>query len=568
MSDRAGYSTLSETRMKVEAFPEIDAAKWSREINRLFTAYVFFRRRRNKSIELWASCCGEHRTEEWIKRTMLGPDLDVREANHNAKGVCPFCGRKVIFKEYSRLGKRKGLREYRPAVILSASGGDLYVRAYWCRKDYETLNAMPTVYSPCVYIFSARNRSAEEIDYPEDDCILRKQKNTYNVKRAAIGEPFTTGGYAFSQYTPYTVMNPEELQNSDFRYCQYAAYKQKHDYKRAEDTDRVFMRFLTVAAIYPDKVEMLIKSGLGELVEDLVEDRKKHTGWFDWDSPDFKGAFKGMDRQQLREILALEMPAAEVDLWARVRKQGITLREMYGFCRDNHDMPDIVRECCRRRFKLRRFLNYLSRQKNKRTFSAFVLWKDYVKMAEGLGWDLKNETVLLPPRLRERHDEALAEQNARAAREAIERQQARIGKLDELRKKHEAELKRRRRKYNIELGDYFIRVAETGEEILLEGRTLCHCVGGYAERHLSGATTILFLRRTATPEASLYTIEMDGNRLRQIHGFRNDFGADVTPREKMAWILDPWLDWLAADSPRDKDGRPQLPEKKEEIKTA
>ena len=36
----------------------------------------------------------------------------------------------------------------------------------------------------------------------------------------------------------------------------------------------------------------------------------------------------------------------------------------------------------------------------------------------------------------------------------------------------------------------------------------------------------------------------------------------------MAWMLDPWLDWLAADAPRDKDGRPQLHEKKEEIKTA
>ena len=129
---------------------------------------------------------------------------------------------------------------------------------------------------------------------------------------------------------------------------------------------------------------------------------------------------------------------------------------------------------------------------------------------------------------------------------------------------------KRAEKYNFEMDDYFIRVAENAEEIRLEGKTLEHCVGGYAERHMAGKTTILFLRRKSAPEASLYTIEMDGNRLCQIHGFRNERGGAPAPKKTMEWMLKPWLAWLKKGSPRDRDGTPKLPKsrKKEEVTAA
>ena len=65
---------------------------------------------------------------------------------------------------------------------------------------------------------------------------------------------------------------------------------------------------------------------------------------------------------------------------------------------------------------------------------------------------------------------------------------------------------------------------------------------------------------------SLYTIEMQGNRLIQIHGYENDRGK-AQPRDTMAWILEPWLNWIEKGSKRNKDGSPKLP-KKVEGKTA
>ena len=568
------YGTLNGNLEKLESFPPIDAAKWEKEINKIFTPYVFFRKSKS-SIEIWSSCCGEHRTESWIKKLMLPGDYEIRGAWHNGSGHCPYCGRSVTYKEFGRLGKKKKLREYRPAVILSASGGDLYARAYWCLKDYESLTAPPTVYATSFYRFSAREHSAEEIIYPEDDCISRIQKETYKVNQPAICEPFTTDNWCFTSYTPYTVLNLDEIEKSDFRYCQYQTFKQHHDWAREGNTERFLMRFLTIAAIYPDKVEMLIKSGLWELVGDLVDRRKKHSAWFNWDAKDFKRAFKNISRQQLREIAELEMRMDDVDLWAKVREQGITLPELHELCAKDYRTREIIQTAIRNKIKVHCFLHYLQKQGGKkgRIDQQFVFWKDYVDMAGKLGWSIKVETVLMPPNLRARHDEALAETNARRAREKLERQQSRIGKLEELREKNEKKMVARRRKYNIESGGYCIRIAETGEEIIREGATLGHCVGGYAERHLAGATTILFLRRTETPEASLYTIEMDGNTMRQIHGFKNDACTppNKRPRVAMAWLLDPWLDWLKQGSPRDKDGCPILQtneEMRQEVQTA
>ena len=563
------YGTLEDNRKRLRDFPEIDSKRWERELNRLFPAYVFFKSSKS-GIEIWTSCCGEHRKEDWIKKTMGPGDYELRSAAHNQAGRCPCCGRAVTYKNAGRLGKKKSLIAYIPAVILTARDGDLYARAYWCRKNYASLTAPPDVYATNCYIFSARDHSAEQIDDPDGDCFAHRQKGRYNVKERAITEPFTDGGWAFSKYCAYHVMNMEELEKSDLRYCQWTAFRKRFSPMLEPGTELYFMRFLTIAAIYPDKTEMLEKSGLGGLVTDLAEQRKKHAAWFNWDAAKPKDAFRGIDRAQLREITGLRMTTDEIDVWYRLREQGITPGELHGLW-DKWQNREIVRLAIKERLPLRKLVGYLKKQHGKKgdIYGPFITWKDYLKMAAELGWSTELETVRFPPRLRERHDEALAEIDARRERQRREKEQERLGKLAELREKNEKSMKARRRKYNFSLDGWFIRIAETGEEIILEGRTLGHCVGGYAERHMLGATTILFLRREDQPETSVFTIEMEENRLRQIHGKENDIGKKdwEKPEREMAWLLEPWLDWVNDGSPRDRDGKP-IVKGHEEVKTA
>ena len=568
------YDPMQENLEKLERFPTIDAAYYTRRINALFPAYVFIKRSR-KDIAIWSSCCGEHRVEPLTKRTMTDLDYALRSAKHNEEGWCPFCGMPATIKEAGRLGKRKNLVKYIPAVILSASEGDLYARACWCRKTYQgDLTERPEVYMPSVYRFSAREHLAEQIIYPEDECICRQQKDKYRVKALAITEPFTTGGYCCESYCAYHVLNLEAIGQSDFRYAQYDAFHQKSEFARLGDIHFYLMRFLTVAAIYPNKVEMLIKSGLDGLVDDLVKDRKKHAAWFDWDAQDLKDAFRILDRQQLRQIREIKMKPWEIDQWAKAYQNGVTLAEVHEICRANCDVTELIQITKDRKLRLQDVIRYLRNQEAKkqaRTLSAAAyLWRDYMNMAGDLGCPMQPEIEIFPPRLRSRHDAALEEIQARRARLDMEKKLAKVGELDKLLRENKKKMVARRKKYNLEAEGYFIRIAENGEEIIREGATLQHCVGGYAERHIKGATTILFLRRTETPEASLYTIEMDGNILRQIHGYKNDKGR-TDPRETMGWFLTPWLQWLREGSPRDKNGAPVVQSERKtdkEVKSA
>lgn len=189
---------------------------------------------------------------------------------------------------------------------------------------------------------------------------------------------------------------------------------------------------------------------------------------------------------------------------------------------------------------------------------ALQLYKDYLDAAENCGMDMENPLILMPRDLVEKHDRVTA------AWSAIQRSTGQKGSAEAYRKR----LRALSEKYLFWTDDFLIRAPVDADEIVDEGKALKHCVGGYADRHMTGATTILFLRRRDRPHTPLATIEMNGNTVVQVHGYRNELEgcADNPDRESArklyAGVLDPWLKWLKAGSKRDEDGRPKLPKKR------
>ena len=175
-------------------------------------------------------------------------------------------------------------------------------------------------------------------------------------------------------------------------------------------------------------------------------------------------------------------------------------------------------------------------------------------MAGQLEYDLAEPTVAMPRDLQARHD---------AAAEIIRHQGSELE-----RKKYEKRRKGLEKRFSFSLGGLRVVIPGCAREIVEEGQTLHHCVGGYAARHVAGSTTILFLRHERRPERSFLTMELYKARgewkIQQIHGYRNesyDWGKGkhgAPPAEKYAWFLAPWLDWVNDGSPRDKAGRPKM----------
>lgn len=90
------------------------------------------------------------------------------------------------------------------------------------------------------------------------------------------------------------------------------------------------------------------------------------------------------------------------------------------------------------------------------------------------------------------------------------------------------------------IGDEFeIIVPKEPKDIINEGASLNHCVGGYLDSVASGYKTILFLRKVSEPDKSFYTIEVNDKRVIQIHGNHNKWLGNNP--EAIQFVID----WLA-----------------------
>ena len=537
----------------LEQFPIIEDTKAvTMQVNRLFEPYVFFENHKG-SKELWCSGCLRHWFMPMPPRTITTVEYELMYNGHNEHVTCPYCGARAKYKNARKLGGKKNLQEYRPVVLLTEKDGDLYARAYWTRKTYARLDEAPQFYFVEAYHFTPGRATI----YYELEGKLKQRSisGNYDPVHRVITEPFTQGSYYWFSYTPYVVIGLEAIGRSAFKYCGYEDFEKGIEAEWGLEKCRTrsdMMKFLAAASIFPRQIEMLIKTGFGELVYDLVCGRKKNKDIFDWRKNNYLDAF-GLTKAEMRAWRESGANMKCIPWYKKLRRAGVpesfeALNYLSQALPYTVDANDFIRICCRMKLKPTKLFGYLSGGKLTADAGEFQIYKDYIDMAESLGWDLSNETVKLPRDLHKKHDEASEEINEKVLRADLD--------------KVNSELCKRMRKYNFEFGDYFIRCAVSANEIVREGKTLNHCVGGYAQRHMSGKLTILFLRRRDQPHKSLYTIEMHGNRLIQIHGYQNDRGASA-PIITMAWMLDPWLDWISKGSKRDDEGRPKLPKKKE-----
>lgn len=555
-----GYEKMStELLPALEDFSRIEnTEEVTRQINRFFAPYIFCERHKDK-IELWCTCCLTHDFIDNPPRTVTPEISDVLYGRHNEACICPYCGARATYKNARKLGKKTRLPQYLPVVILKEKDGDIYARAYWTRKTYDRLDGEPEFYLVEAYRFTIGRAT---IWYDADEKpFSRSISGNYDPQHRVITEPFTKGSWMFFQYEPYAVMGLEEIGKSKFRYCGYEKFENGYPVQWGLKTVQLrsnMMKFLAAASIYPRQIEMLLKTGFEDIVYDLVAGRRKNRDIFNWKKENYLDAL-GLSKTEFKQWRESGAAPQAIATYKKLRRAGIpesfeSIEALSKHLNMNYttDETEFYRLCCRLKVKPRKMFVYLSRGTPTIPSGAFAEYKDYIDMAEMLGWDLGNDTVKLPKDMRRKHDEAAEEINTMAANSASATADSSILK--------------RCAKYNFDMGDYCIRCAISPAEITAEGKALEHCVAGYAQRHMNNRLTILFLRRKDAPNRSLYTIEMHGNTLIQIHGYRNDRGS-TDPRKAMAWLLDPWLDWIAKGSKRDEDGKPKLPKKKE-IKTA
>lgn len=145
--------------------------------------------------------------------------------------------------------------------------------------------------------------------------------------------------------------------------------------------------------------------------------------------------------------------------------------------------------------------------------TAAQTYFDYLGMRQQRGYDLGNTVFLWPKNLQAAHGLMVREVNQ-------EEMEKRDKQVKEKYPNIEKNYRKLRNRYFYEDGDFLIRPARSAEEIVDEGRSLHHCVGGdtYLSRHNGGKSIILFLRAKTAPETPYITVEIQGERINQWFG--------------------------------------------------
>lgn len=559
------------------------------KINNLFPTYIF---RQSKTDELWTSCCHQHLTGGVCDSGLRVPEGDLKEvwsAGHQREPRkswsrapepsvrCPVCGKMALVKDLRYCGKRENLSRYRRAVVLRWYRGALWARAYDCGKHYKdgySLTGEPECNLIGVYRFRPGLAEYTKRYFPWGDypftSIVRQDGPPVKGKWKIHGPFNANAEYGIG----YDVLGVEEVQKSPFRYCM------------AEEGKKFtkFLEYLAACCFYPRQIEMLMKAGMRDVVMDFVERGVKHAAVLDWDAENPAKAFK-VSRQDVKTFLGTSRDIQILELYKRLKGRA-ALTECAAWMSRGLDIQKTFRDAKKWGLEPEKLIRYLDGNVGCARYggmssidAALRYWGDYLTAAEAMGYPLHRENVLLPKNLREAHDKATGEHREKLQRELEERQRERdslqravqADRARQARLMEEKYVERRKKlekKYAFALDGYVIRVPADKDEILAEGRTLKHCVSGYAERHIEGKTVILFMRKAQKPEEPWLTIEMSKNDLIQIHGYKNEglhtekgrFAPD--PREEYREFLDVWLEWLDRGSRRNKNGEPQLPKKK------
>ena len=503
-----------------------------KKVNRLLTPYVFYKKYgKGNARQCYCTRCEQDYIVDDAVRTVSNNDFEMLIANHNQNVVCPKCGTHAQLKN---IGKAKGCQNLYEttavAIVIKKSKNNVVVATYDVVKKYNG-----GYYKACISFYP---QMIYQITPQGARCW---QRNYYSRTMLKVSKCYKS--------QVYHIINAELLEGTFLKYCGYQYYLSRPDR---------FANFLCNVPTHPT-YEMMLKLGFKEFVDESVEGRD-NTRIINWQGKKPTEAFKKFDKKQFNEFRENGGTVQLYKNWLFMQKYGQHSFSEIAKITDSYRWREIIEKAETLGVKTSEFIKYCDKQAVKRGAEYYYVrtidwWYDYIKDAEFLKYDLTDRVVLLPKNIIKAHETSI--ELVRAIREEErKRQEAERAKKEKQELaaaiKTEKKLhKKRAKQYEYQSGDFLIKMPDDLRAIVDEGQSLHHCVGGYAQRHAEGQTTILFMRSALEPDISLYTIEMHGKELRQVHGLRNR----AIEEENAKVFFDEWLAWVKAGSLKKEESR-------------
>lgn len=426
-------------------------------------------------------------------------------------GRCEKCDARGTYKHINR---SKTVSDKRCCYLIQKFGnkGAAVVRYFEIYKESEP-DKIP------VYIDCEINRSFFEPDK------VKIQKD-YHVYNGFIGvnewTPNNIPGLATISVRPgrlYTE-NLDELTGTVLEHSGIEIYEKEYDIFKVEAYMEAFKRM--------PALEMIVKLGMYYLASRLVEEE-----YGAWNTVNCSGGNAAeilmIDKTKIKRLQRNKGAQYSLELLQMEKRMGISLsdelEEDLELLALETGTLRVMLECMSARQIINRTLKYagvaeLTEDLCSHAFShvraTARMYGDYIYMCKTAGYDMTNSIIVHPKNLKENHNKLVRETNGTET-------QRRITEVNEkyfgVKEKYGELLEH----YGYEDEMFIIRPAMDAGEIVLEGRTLHHCVGGngYIFNHHKGGNIILFLRPVAEKQIPYITIEISGHRIIQWYGLNN-----------------------------------------------
>lgn len=317
----------------------------------------------------------------------------------------------------------------------------------------------------------------------------------WTIRRDFREPVFCKSNYGYSFDNGYHLLNQKCYKQTCMKYSQLDSY-----------TGSVPMEYLHLYCKHPN-LEYLMKSGYTTVIDD------HYTGWWGTHLTMYVDPHINWSSNNLLHMLGLSRTEFKVlrgkeHLWSEF----IAWRERYPKCSPeehlymadklgwNHGTVTTITE--QTGLNPVRAARYLEAQHIEARD-----YLDYIRQCMTLQYDLHDTAISMPHHFMDAH--------TRLTDIIKERENAALcGTFAE----HIPE----RERLEFAQDSLLIRQPQSMGEIIREGRSLHHCVGGYASRHAEGVLHILFIRKVDEPDTPYFTMELSTEgKVVQVRGLKN-----------------------------------------------
>lgn len=419
-------------------------------------------------------------------------EVKVSDAKHRTTGVCPNCGRKVLFLA---AGKATRIMDQGQAVYFQKTKKGFVARFFSIYKFYGKHYREPEI----------RTIELKRIFYEGD---VRQYYEWRNFKQT--GEMRWCdkwNDYTFYKAACYTANLGKVLTGTPYQYCAIKQFAER--YEGAEVNVPYYLGY------YPSYpfIEYMVKEKLYNMVSDMTQSWR----YFNLYNQNGKNLLEvlGVTKEQFRFIQQNDMCIFEFTIYKKMLS--LNPREIpedfKGFCQKYGSNMDLILELLHYT-TLHKVERYCNKQATKQHpyFTVMRLWKDYLSFAVRLGYNTKNSFVLFPKYLIKAHDDAAEEVRKMQEKVLLEKRRQDNERAKSL-------LEQYRKIYSWTDGKLSVVVPEDLFAIREEGHNLHHCVANYTQDVADGKTIILFIRRNSELTKSFYTMEVRDKNIKQCQGF-------------------------------------------------